>query len=144
MNKICLPYLEAWFDTTIYRYQVFQITPIVIKGYLSAATETQDPIFNILENGSNQLSIMEIMYATFYPTELDAKKKQALDLHRMLNNSYKGHTQKEKDVSDYFRRFIDEHDLDFFISSVTNHQLYEEEYYKLLSLIAETHPEYII
>jgi hypothetical protein len=143
-NNIPCTELENHFDKTIYRYQIFQVTDIIIKSSDAKQYECDNPMFNILESGGRQLSMMECGYCTFFLYEIDAKKKQALDLHKMLQGSFKSKFHREQSMQDYFRRFIDERDLDFFISSVTNHQLHEEEYYHLLSLIAEEYPELLI
>jgi len=143
-NNIPCTELENHFDKTIYRYQIFQITDIIIKSVDSRQYEYENPLFSILESGGRQLSMMECNYCTFFLAELDAKKRQALDLHKMLQGSFRSEFHREQTAQEYFRRFIDENDLEFFISSVTNHQLHEEEYYQLLSLISEEYPELLI
>lgn len=148
VNRIPCNQLYRHMNKTIYKYQVFQVSNVIIDGFDGfdgKEYDCENPLIHIRElNNGKQLSFMECNYCTFYETELDAKKRQAIDIHKMLNNSYRSEWEREQSLQTYFRKFIDERDLDFFISSVTNHQLHEEEYYQLLSLIAKDYPELLI
>jgi hypothetical protein len=123
---------------------MFQITDIIIDGFSGKSHDYINPLFNIREGGGKQVSFMDCEYCIFFTDEKDAKKQQAIDVHKMLNGGYNARTKREQSLQEYFQKFIDIHDLDFFISSVTNHQLHEEEYFKLLSLIATDFPELLI
>jgi hypothetical protein len=143
-NNIPCNELENHFDKTIYRYQIFQITDIIIDSVNGRSYECDNPLFSIRESGGKQLSMMDCSYCTFFLDLAEAKKKQALDIHKILNNSFRSEFEREQSLQKYFQKFIDERDLEFFIASVTNHQLHEEEYFQLLSLIAVDYPELLI
>lgn len=143
-NNIPCTELSKHLDVVIYKYQIFQIKDIIIDSVSGNSIDCNNPFFNIREDKGKEITFMECAFCSFYISKQDAKKRQALDIHRMLNNSFKANSNREKSMVDYFRKFIDERDLDFFISSVTNHQLYEDEYYKLLALIAKDFPEKLI
>ena len=142
-NNIPCTELSNHLDIVIYKYQIFQIKDIIIESD-GKSIDCDNPFFNVRQDKGKEITFTECVFCTFYKTKQDAQKRQALDIHRILNNSFKANSNREKSMVDYFRKFIDERDLDFFISSVTNHQLYEDEYYKLLSLIAQDFPEKLI
>lgn len=134
--------IKNFSNITLYRYQIFQISEIVIINVIES--DDNELEIHILENGSNQLSFMFCNCCTFFLSKDDAKKKQTLDIHKMLQGSFKSNCHREQSIQEYFREFIDQTDFDFFISSITNQQLHENEYYELLNKIFEHYPELII
>jgi len=80
----------------------------------------------------------------YYITEDLAKQRQAYELHRMMSGTYKGYNRQEGQISHFFKRFIDERDIEFFVSTVSKNQMNEEEYFKYLSQVEEEFPEKLI
>ncbi len=60
------------------------------------------------------------------------RKKQVLEIYALQSDRYKS-TVLTKSTVDYYRSLIDKNDLDFFLLTVSNYQLQEEEYKKILN-----------
>lgn len=80
----------------------------------------------------------------YYINEDDVKQRQAYEMHCMMAGTYKAYNKQENQASDFFKRFVDERDIDFFVSSVSNHQMNEVEYFKYISLVEKDFPEKLI
>lgn len=49
-----------------------------------------------------------------------------------MAGSYHAPTAQERQTSEFFKRFIDEKDIEFFIDVITAHKIHEEEYHLYL------------
>lgn len=105
---------------TIYKYQFFQTHEIVVD------------------------QLEDETAVSYYINEIDAKQRQAYEMHCMMAGTYKAHNRQENQASDFFKRFVDERDIDFFVDAVSNHQMNEEDYFKYISLVEKDFPEKLI
>ncbi len=112
---------NKYIGKTIFKYQFFQTYKIVVV----------EPLID-----DNALD--------YYVEETEAKKRQAYEMHRMMAGTYKAHNKQEGQASHFFKRFIDEQDIDFFVSSVSNHQMNEKEYFNYIALVEKEFPEKLI
>lgn len=80
----------------------------------------------------------------YYETENEAKQRQAYEMHRMMSGTYKANNRIEGQKSHFFKRFVDERDVEFFVDAVSNHQMTEIEYYKYIRMVEKTYPEKLI
>jgi len=88
--------------------------------------------------------IIEEKATDYYLTEDDAKKRQALEIHRMMSGTYKASNRQEGQASHFFKKFIDEKDIEFFVDNITAHQMHEEEFFHYLEMVEKEFPEKLI
>lgn len=121
MKAIAPQNYHNYIGKTIFKYQFFQTYETIVVDQL----ETDSSI-------------------DYYVEETDAKQRQAYEMHCMMAGTYKAHNRQEGQASHFFKRFIDERDIDFFVDAVSNHQMNETEYFKYIALVEKEFPEKLI
>lgn len=138
MNNIIFETLDDYIGNKIYKYRLFQIQEIVIESYDSLG------IITLAQENKYRKTEIEFNQCLLFEKYDDAKIWQALEIHKILNDSYKTVSDKDKSFIEYFRMYIDYRDLEFFITAVTNSQLNEKQYWDLMNHIINEYPEKVI
>ncbi len=142
MREIDPANLRDYIDRKIYKYDTFCVEEIeldAIHGYV----EFNDTVV-VRINNKDTLVDLHLAEIILFETLEDAKTKQVLDIYNLYKGRYKipdGHTSG---AVEYYKRFIDESDFEFFLLTATNYQMREEEFLKIITQIFEKHPEYLI
>lgn len=141
MGEIDPTKLRNYINRKIYKYDSLCIETIELDDVVGYVEFNDTVIVRI--NNKNELIDLHIEEITLFETLDDAKKKQVLDVYTLQSDRYKP-TVLTKSTVEYYRSLIDKNELDFFLLTVTNYQLQEEEYKKILTEIIEKNPEYLI
>ena len=141
MGEIDPAKLRDYINKKIYKYDSLCIEVIELDDVVGYVEFNDTVVVRI--NNKNELVDLHIEEITLFETLEEAKKKQVLEIYALQSDRYKP-TVLTKSTVEYYRSLIDKNDLDFFLLTVSNYQLQEEEYKKILNEIIEKNPEYLI
>lgn len=89
--------------------------------------------------------IMEFSDDSFiYKNKKEAMKHQILDIYNFINKKYSARSAREISKLNYFEKFRNDNDLEFFIINITDGQLDIETYQSIITDLLESNPEYFI
>jgi len=121
MYEIKFNELINYENKTVYKYQFFQIYEV-------------DP----------QDILTESKAISYYPNSDLAKQRQSFELFKLMSGTYKSKDAREYMTAKFFERFVDEKDVEFCVSKVTNGQMSEYSYFKYLNQLEKDFPEKLI
>lgn len=137
------PYkLRDYIDRKIYKYDTFLIEEIELDDVIGYV-EFNDTVLVRINNKDNEVDL-HLSEVTLFETLDDAQTKQVLDIYNLYKGRYQIEAKKTSGAVEYYKRFIDEADFEFYLQTATNYQLSEAEYQKIINRIFEKNPEYLI
>lgn len=134
--------LRDYIDRKIYKYDTFLIEEVELDDVIGYV-EFNDTVLVRINNKGNDIDI-HLSEVTFFETLEDAQTKQVLDIYNLYKGRYQIEAKKASGAIEYYKRFIDEADFEFYLQTATNYQLTEAEYQKIINRIFEKNPEYLI
>lgn len=133
--------LRDYIDKKIYKYESLCVEEIELADVVGYVDFNDTVIVRI--NNKHEFVDLHVAEILLFETLTEAKKKQVLDIHAVHKGRYSvGNLTKS--TIEYYRSLIDKNDFDFFLLTVSNYQIQEEEYRKILIEIIEKNPEYLI
>lgn len=138
--------LNKYYDKEIYIYHSFQITPATILSITHNGSPNNNvvPLFTIFDNHSGNNMDTYFPFAKYYETFRVAQFRQALDIYKILTGKFRTDNKSLRGMVEFYERFIDYKDLEFFILETTKYQLDEKGYREIIKEISEKNPEYLI
>ncbi len=134
--------LRDYIDRKIYKYDTFCIETIELDDVVGFVEFNDTVVVRI--NNKDAIVDLHLSEIKLFETLDDAQTKQALDVYNLYKGRYRVEGRKSSGAVEYYKRFIDESDFEFFLQATTNYQLTEENYTKILKKIFEKNPEYLI
>lgn len=137
------PYkLRDYIDKRIYKYDTLSIEPMELDAVVGYVEYNDTVVVRV--NDRDEIVDIHLPEVIFFETLDDAQTKQALDVYNLYKGRYQIEDKKATGAIEYYKRFIDEADFEFFLQTATNYQLTEEEYNSIIKKIFEKNPEYLI
>ena len=134
--------LSKYIDKRIYKYDTFCIESLELDEIFTYVG--LDNSYSVRVNDRHDIVSLHLDEITLYETLIEAQTRQVLDVYFVYSGRFNINKPHLKSAIQYYETLIDEKDLDFFIQTMTNYQLSEEDYHKRLHTIIEKNPEYLI
>lgn len=134
--------LSKYIDKRIYKYDTFCIESLELDEIFTYIG--MDNSYSVRVNDKQDIVSLHLDEITLYETLIEAQTRQVLDVYFVYAGRFNINRPHLKSAVQYYESLIDENDMEFFILTMTNYQLSEEDYHRRLKSIIEKNPEYLI